>query len=401
METLKPTKIEILDPADLERPVQKKVKLKKKPKTWAKAALPGGEIPRSNPSLGILTKDVKLIPLSEKADTSIVPTTLCGLNRALKVGGVPTGRMGLFHGPSKGGKTALCLGLVRSFQLQSHLAVYIDAEHTLDKKFVSQCGVDLDQMQYLAPMTYEETTEKVEALINNFRVGREKGNIPLGCCLLIVVDSITKLVPKNELKELGEVGKQYPLRAYMNAVWLDKLTPIVGSLPILFVMLAHEKTKIDATVFEKKYNVKGGGSLIYDTSFVVRVKEVGVKKRTVAGKKVVVGKIHEGVVDKSKIGVQSEKFRFVMGQGREGYPIGFDYCEEVIEEAKLRGSDSPIVRQSGGVWKHDLIPDGSMKGDAKFVDWLRENPKVVDAMVTELNETAIDVVIEEEEEDEE
>lgn len=399
MSKLTPAKITPSSPEKGEEQSRKKVKLKAK--TWAKAALPGGEIPSTNPSLDILMKGVGAISFSAKPETVIVPTSLPGLNRALKIGGVPAGTIMLVHGPSIGGKTALGLAIARSFQLGGHVAMFVDAEHSLQQTLVDGCLVDSDQLQYVAPLTYEETAEKVEKAISNLRDGRKSGDIHHSVCLLIIVDSITKLVPESELKALSEVGKGYPLRALMNTVWLDRLTPMIGSLPILFMMFAHEKVKIDAAPFEKKYTVKGGKALIYDSSVIIRVQEVEKKKRTVAGKKVIVGSVHQGVVEKSKLDISSEKFRFVMGKGKCGYPVGFDYCEDVVEEAKLRGDDSPIERTTSGVWKHDLLPGGSIKGDAALVDWLRGNPDVVDSFVTELNETAIDVVIEEEEGEEE
>lgn len=369
--------------------------------TWASAALPGGEIPDIREELSILGKGIGSIRLSQKKDSVIVPTILPGFNRAIRTGGAPTSCMTLIHGPSKSGKTALCLGFARSFQLQGHFVVYVDAEHSLDKKFATECGVDDDQMELILPRTYEETTERVEKLINNFEEGRKKKRISKNRCLLLVVDSINKLVPEDELAKMAEVGKGYPLRALMNTVWLDRLTPIVASLPILFVALAHEKTKIDAKNFEKKYTVKGGVSLIYDSTVVVRVKNVGIKKRSINGVSSTVAQICEGTIEKNKVGIAADRFRFVMGQGRGGYPIGFDYCEQILEEAKLRGANSPIAKGSDNTWRHDLLPDGKIKGDAKFVDWLRKNPRVTNELIEELNETAIEAVVSEDSGDEE
>ncbi len=373
---------------------------RKPSESWSGAALPGGAIPDIRSELDILGKGAGAIRFADKEESIIVPTVLPGFNRAIRTGGAPANCIAAIHGPSKGGKTAFCLALVRSFQLQAHFTVYIDAEHTLDKRFVNECGVDASQMEYVAPLTYEGTTEKVEKYIANFRDGRDKGKIHPNRCLLFVVDSINKLVPENELKALSEVGKGYPLRALMNTVWLDRLTPIVGSLPILFVVLAHEKVKLDAMPFEQKYRVKGGETIIYDSTVVIRVQVVGTKKRTVDGKKVIVAQVCEGKIEKNKVGIASDRFRFVMGQGRAGYPIGFDYAEQILEEARLRGDNSPIVRGTGGVWRHDSLPDGRIRGDAAFVDWLRERPEVVDALITELNDTAIEAVVSDDSEDE-
>lgn len=374
---------------------------RKPSESYPRAALPGGRIPDIRSELDILGKGVGAIRFADKADSIIVPTVLPGFNRAIRCGGAPMNCIAAIHGPSKGGKTAFCLALMRSFQLQAHFGVYIDAEHTLDKRFVSECGVDPSQMEYVAPLTYEETTSKVEQYIKNFRDGRDKGKIHPNRCLLFVVDSINKLVPENELEELSKVGKGYPLRALMNTVWLDRLTPIVGSLPILFVALAHEKVKVDAKPFEKKYRVKGGEGLIYDSTMVIRIQVVGTKKRTVGGTKVVAAQICEGRIEKNKVGIASDRFRFVMGQGRAGYPIGFDYCEAVVEEARLRGDNSPIVRATGGVWRHGSLPDGRIKGDAALVDFLRENPDTVDLLISELNDTAIEAVVSDDSEEDE
>jgi RecA/RadA recombinase len=380
----------------------KKVAKKQKSKlssSFASAALPDNDIPDTSDQLDILDKGVGSILFSEKEASTIVPTVFTGFNRAIRVGGFPMNAITLIHGPSKGGKTAFCLGLIKSFQMQGHLAYFIDAEHTLDKKFVPNCGVDPNLLKYIAPLTYEETTEKVEKIINNFRNAREKKTISKNTCLLFIVDSITKLVPEKELEELKKVGKGYPLKALMNTAWLDKLTPIVGSLPIQFVILAHEKVKIDAGMFEKKYRVKGGESLIFDSTIAIRIQIAGKKMLGSQGKRVQVATIHKGVVEKSKVGIYNEQFRFVMGMGKKGYPVGIDHAMDVLEEAKLRGKDSPLVREVGAKWTYR---DERIKGDENMVTELRENPDLLNEIITELNETSIGVeVMEDTEEGEE
>lgn len=367
-----------------------------RPSGWESAALPGGAIPDINDELSVLTGKVDVIPFSEKEDAQIVPTVLPGFNRAIRIGGAPTNCICLVHGPSKGGKTALCLAFVLSFQLQGHFTVYVDAEHTLDKKFASNVGVNNDLMKYLAPLTYEETTSKVEELIANFRKGRESGKIHPNRALLFIVDSITKLVPESELEELSKVGKGYPLRALMNSVWLDRLTPIVGSLPVLFVILAHEKVKLDANQFEKKYRVKGGEALVYDSTYVVRVQAIGKKKVIRKKKSIAVGILHKAVIEKNKVGICNEQFNFVMGNGKFGYPIGIDHCSGIVEEVKLRGDTSPIIRLSGGKYQHPLLGEGiQVSSDAALIRLLRQDSELTDNLITVLNESAIDAVVEE------
>jgi hypothetical protein len=201
------------------------------------------------------------------------------------------------------------------------------------------------------------------------------------------------------------VGKGYPLRAIMNSVWLDKLTPIIGSLPICWVMIAHEKVKIDADQWDLDYNVKGGKSLYYDSSLVVRVDvQRSLKMAMKVGdkeKKIEIGRLHNCVVEKSKVGICHEKFNFVVSNGKGGMPIGFDIVLELLEEAKLRGDMSALVRKSGAVWKHEAFPDGRIKGDGNVASFLRENIDVLETVIRDMNRTAIDAIVSVDEVDDE
>jgi hypothetical protein len=380
------------------KPKKKKQKTDNVP-SWSRAVLPSTEIPDISEELGVLVKDTGSIMLADKEDSVIVPTRFLGYNRANRTGGSPTSCISLIHGPSQGGKTAFLLGLCSSFQAQGHFAFFADAEHTVEKKLPIYCRVDPNQLPYLAPRTYEQTTKAIEKLISNFEKGRDKGVIDKNRCLLIGVDSITKLVPEEELKELSKVGKGYPLRAMMNTAWLDKLTPVVGSLPIHFAVLAHEKVKLDAAPFEKKYTIKGGRTLVYDSTVAIRIQNEKSHRITVGGKRVEVARIHKGVIEKNKMGICHEMFRFVMGMGKHGYPIGIDPIGEIVEEAKLRGENSPIVRKTNGKWVYGT--DHLCTGDEKFKSYLRERPEFVDRLYAEFNATAIDLDVQEESPNEE
>lgn len=367
---------------------------------WAKSALPSSRAPDVSSELKVLVGKTGAGTLSEKPNTVIVPTILPGQNRATRVGGLPVGCMAVFHGPSKGGKTALALADIRTFQLHGHFAAYIDAEFSLEKLFATQLGIDNDQLIYRTPETFEETTALIADLIDNFKKGREFGKIHPDRCFIIVVDSINKLVPADELKELEKTGKGFPIRALMTTRWLDKLTPIIGNLPILFCSIAHEKIRMDAGNFQKKTRVKGGESLIYDSTLAFRVKMEKVIKTQVkvkgSGKKrgVPIGQVHRVVVEKSKVGIAFETFNFVVSNGKGSVPIGFDHAREALEEIKLRNDPKFMVVKSGKTWKCDLFPDGQIaQGEKAVAEFLHSNPQALDRIVSELNATAINAVV--------
>jgi len=361
---------------------------------WARIAVPSARAPDVRADLSVLVGKTGLGMLDQKPSTTIVPTIFPGLNRALHVAGIPASCMAVLHGPSKGGKTALLLGLIRSFQLGGHMSAYIDAEFSLEKLFSSQLGVDNSQLIYRTPESFEETTGIVEDLIVNFRKGREAKKIDPNRCLIIGVDSINKLVPKDELEKLRVTGKQFPIRALLTTIWFDRLTPVVGNLPVLFAAIAHEKVKMDAGMFGKKYRVKGGETLIYDSTVAFRVTMTKVLKSTRGGVQVPIGQVHQVKVEKSKVGISHEVFNFVMSNGKGTSPIGFDHVREVMEEIKLRGGDQPLsVVKAGPSWKSEMFPGGIIKGDMATAEWFYSNPAALDQIIMELNVTSTDAVV--------
>ena len=54
------------------------------------------------------------------------------------------------------------------------------------------------------------------------------------------------------------------------------------------------------------------------------------------------------------------------------------------------------MRKSGGKYEHPLLGEGiRVSSDAALVKLLRQDPELTDALITELNRTAIDAVVEE------
>lgn len=383
--------------------VEKKI-TKKKPAKKKLVSSSLVKVPDTSDQLAVLLKDVgQLGFLSDKAEAVIVPSVFPGFNRASRVGGAPLQCMILLHGPSKGGKTAFAMGLVLSFQRAGHLVFYVDAEGTLDRKWFQQSGIRPELLPYDIPDTYEIAEQKIDKMIRNFIEGRKKKKIDPSQGLLIVIDSITKLAPESELAKAKEIGKGYPLRALMNAIWLDKLTPVVAKHPILFLMIAHEKKAIDSKNPKfPEYKAKGGDALTFDSSMVVRVDSSAKLKKKMKGKdrSIVIGQLHRGRVTKNKLGIVAEQFMFVMSNGKGPAPIGFDLAAEVLEEAKLReGIKCHLVRKSGAIWEYPLFPDGVVKGDGNCARYLRQNPPVLASIVAHLNKTAIDAVIKVEDDD--
>ena len=283
-----------------------------------------------------------------------VPTIFPGFNRATTVGGAPLSCVWLVSGPSMGGKTVYLCGLIRSFQLAGGVSVFVDAELSADtRRWMPRLGVDLSKLIYIGrtadgdkkrPMTYEEVTNEVEKVLDLFQEMKAKGRIPPDTPLIIVVDSISKMVPEDLLKKIagkeggkalrGGVGR---VQALLNTAWLAALGPRVGDDNILFAVIAHEMEDGDATKWTKGWKVRGGAALIYDSMMHVRVTFAGQTKDLSTDGATATGKCHRIKIHKNKHGPAFDEAYFYTASGEGICPMGFDRVREVLHEGILRG----------------------------------------------------------------
>jgi RecA/RadA recombinase len=92
--------------------------------------------------------------------------------------------------------TTLALHIIAEAQKKGKNAAFIDAEHSLDLKYASNIGINIDDLWISQPQCGEEALEIVDTLSRSNDVS------------VIVVDSVAALVPKAELE--GEMGQSVP-----------------------------------------------------------------------------------------------------------------------------------------------------------------------------------------------
>ena len=126
-----------------------------------------------------------LSTVGSQATPSWLPTGLPSLDKALGVGGLPTGRITEIYGPEAVGKTSLCLHFIACAQKAKGRACFIDAEHAIDLKMAEYIGVDIDNMLFSQPDT---SAEEVLELVRNLFASRAID--------LCVVDSVAALIPQ-------------------------------------------------------------------------------------------------------------------------------------------------------------------------------------------------------------
>lgn len=299
--------------------------------------------------LARLTRSVKDFQLWENVEAPmILRTRITSLNRAMRVGGVCAGMLGVLHGPSQGGKTLLVSEILRAVEATGGMGLFADAEcRGVDLKwFNAVCG-NLESIVYYKPRTFEEFVDRVQAFRRSFREAKNAGELPETAMLGVGVDSLNRLCPADELATLikGKVeGRKYPLRAMLIGAWLDGLVPTLEKDEVVVGVL-REGENLEAMPGQRKWKVKGGKAPIYDAGWICRVtarSKVKIRK----GEKVpdvVIGEKHEIEVLKNSMGPKEYAiccFYSSIGAA-DGSPLGLDVAREVRDEVLERG----VVRQ--------------------------------------------------------
>lgn len=362
-----------------------------------------------------LPKDWKLA--GEVIDTvTSVPTIFPDFNRATRVGGLPVRRIHTVHGPTHGGKTAFILGLLRSFIDLGHPGAYIDAEHATPREFMDECFErDIRGIPHLfamRPESYEETITSVDsflAWVARLRTGnptakdpKERSPASPNLCSIIVIDSINKLTPSRELKNIlaasGEIkagpagktgadelakGHHARYRAALNQAWLDHLVPMLAKANCALVIIAQERDE-DADGFEMKdiVKVKGGAALLFDASLLVRVMK-SYPIWTVASDKTspMVGFGHRARLWKNKVGHMDGRYSdctFHLSNGRL-VRSGFDRARDALEVGKKLG----VVAETSGGWM--TWKKSRWQGMNKAVVALTEKPELLAQMIAAID----------------
>ncbi|KAF5838235.1 recA bacterial DNA recombination protein-domain-containing protein [Dunaliella salina] len=107
-------------------------------------------------------------------------------------GGIPRGRVMEIYGPESSGKTTVAMHAIAEMQKLGENACLIDAEHAFDPTFAEKLGVNVDNLFISQPTCGEEAMDAIDAMARSGAMG------------LVVVDSVSALVPRAELE--GEIG---------------------------------------------------------------------------------------------------------------------------------------------------------------------------------------------------
>jgi recombination protein RecA len=180
--------------------------------------------------------------------------------KVIGCGGLPRGRVIEVFGPESSGKTTFCLHAIGAAQKAGGVAAFVDAEHALDIGYAKKLGVNVDELLLSQPDYGEQALEVVLALVE----GR--------CVDLVVIDSVSALVPKAELD--GDMGDSHMgLHARLMSQAMRKLVGLVSKYGVTVIFINQVREKI-GVMFGNPETTTGGRALKFFSSVRLEVRRV-------------------------------------------------------------------------------------------------------------------------------
>lgn len=233
----------------------------------------------------------------------------------LGCGGLPRGRVIEIFGEESSGKTAFACHVIGQCQKAGGVAVFVDAEHALDPTFAAKLGVNMDQLMITQPDYGEMALDIVQALVESSAAD------------LIVIDSVSALVPKAELD--GEMGQSHMgLQARLMSQAMRKLVGIVSkkNCTVLFINQIREKVGL---VFGDPTVTSGGKALKFAASIRLEVRRIAISKGGVIKEgDAIVGHRMNIKAKKNKAGAPFRETQITLN-----YQTGWDMRDDVIQHA--------------------------------------------------------------------
>ena len=292
-----------------------------------------------------------------KCSEGVIPSGSLLLDNALGIGGYPKGRIIEIYGPESSGKTTLALQAIAEVQKLGGRAAYIDAEHAIDPVYSQALGVDIDNLILSQPDYGEQALEIVDKLAES------------GAFDLIVVDSVSALVPKAEL-EGNMVDNSIGLQARLMSKALRKLAGILSksNCTVIFINQLREKVGV---MYGNPETTTGGRALKFYATIRIEIRRADQIKD---GDKYI-GNVVNCKIVKNKVAppYRNCKIELIFGKG-------ISHEHELVQLAV----DYNIIEKSGSWFSYEGERLG--QGITSVYKWFKEYPETALAIENRVKE---------------
>lgn len=307
------------------------------------------------------------IQLATEVDVQKQQTPSIGLNLALK-GGLGYGRQVMIWGNKSAGKSSFCLQMIGMAQKEGRTCAWIDSESSYSASWAENLGVDSSQLIYSPAKTINDMVDVGTSLMT---AGVD----------IIVVDSISALLPAIYFDKDGDELKQLQDTKQIGAEAKD-MTHAVKMLNYanqntLLVLISQQRNQFGS--MHASHIPTGGMAVKFFSSTVVKLwsseaEANQIKDDIQVGDKFIqqkVGRPVNWIVDYNKLGPPNLTGQYDFYY--QGSHVGVDRVAEVLDVAEMMGKV-----ERGGAWY--TVLGERLQGRAKAVQYLRDNPEVVDTL---------------------
>lgn len=245
------------------------------------------------------------------------------IDRALR-GGLPTGQIYAFQGPSGSGKSLAALCVARSVINEGKRVMYLDAEKKIARHAIEMLGLGqymgTGDFNHIEPEgTLEDTLDVLmRALESDF----------FGLLVLDTVDALT--TDEQEERDIHEGSKVGGYKAKVLSEWMGKVSSLAAAHDCSVIFVRQLRDNPNA-MYGSPETTSGGRALEYYATAVLRFgpnkqgnsEEDG--KIAYQGVKVSILKHNQGAIPKNPI-----ESRFYIGENHEW---GFDKIKPLLDEA--------------------------------------------------------------------
>lgn len=182
------------------------------------------------------------------------------LDKALGINGYPKGRIIEIFGPESSGKTTFSLHAIVEAQKLNLNTAFIDLEHSLEPTYAKKIGVDIEKLIISQPEYGEQALDILESLIKTKNID------------LIVVDSVSALVPKKEL-ESDIVEQSVGMQARLMSKALRKINGIISKNNCLVIFINQLREKV-GVFFGNPETTSGGRALRFYSSLRIDLRKI-------------------------------------------------------------------------------------------------------------------------------
>lgn len=268
--------------------------------------------------------------------------------------GLPRGRVIEVFGAESGGKSTLSLFLMAQMQKSGGRVALIDAENAFDGSYATNIGLDVSKLLVSQPTSLEESMDIIKELVET------------GLIDIIVVDSVSALVPKSEVEGEDFMKDTMAIQARLMSRALRILSGPISKSKTIVIFINQIRDKV-GVFYGAKTTTSGGRALKFFSSVRLEVSKgskIEGKNETQIGNQIIVTAV------KNKVGFPWKKTTLDLyyAKGIDLYADALDFGEKngIINKVGITYSFGDITL---GVGRDKAIK--AIAGDQKMFEEIK------------------------------